>query len=377
MSELLRVPLANPASDQASLSGEIRAAIEDVLAQGDYILGKCVRRFEAQMAENLGVSDAVGVASGTDALVLALSSLRVSSGDEVVTVSHTAGPTVAAIRMLDARPVLVDIEPDMYCLDPAKLDASIGPRTRAVLVVHLYGHPADMESILEISSKHGIPVVEDCAQAQGATFKGLPVGSMGDVGCFSFYPTKNLGAVGDGGLVVSRVPDVAARLRKLRTYGWAKPQFAELAGGRCSRLDELQAAILLLKLTLLDNAIARRRVIAHRYHAALSGLPITLPTERSNSRHSYHLYVIRSDCREALAKHLETEGISTGIHYPYPVHVQPGLSDSARIPEPLSVTERIASQILSIPLFPSMSEQQQGRVISAVRSFFANTISID
>lgn len=370
MSDLARVPLAHPARDQAHLKADVAAAIADVIAQGNYILGPAVERFEAQMAERLGVTGAVGVASGTDALVLAMATLDIGRGDEVITVSHTAGPTVAAIRMLGATPVLVDVEADSYCLDPAKLESAIGPQTKSIVVVHLYGHPADLDRIVPIASKYGVPIVEDCAQAQDATIDRRPVGSIGTVGCFSFYPTKNLGAIGDGGLAAARNDNLIARLRKLRTYGWTKPQYAEVPGGRGSRLDEIQAAILSVKLAALSEAIERRRAIAQRYRESFADLPLVVPSVRSGCRHVYHLFVIRSDRRDALASHLDGCGISTGIHYPYPVHVQPGLTEGARIPEPLLVTEGISPQILSLPLFPSMTARQQERVIAAVRSFF-------
>jgi dTDP-4-amino-4,6-dideoxygalactose transaminase len=367
------VPLADPRGDHAAMREEILQAVAQVFDGGYYILGPREAAFEQEMAGRLGVQGTVGVSSGTDALVLALLALGVGSGDEVITVSHTAGPTVAAIKMINAIPVLIDVDSESYCLDPKGLDAAIGPRTKAILAVHLYGHPADLDAICAFSRRHGVQVVEDCAQAQGALYADKPVGSIGDAGCFSFYPTKNLGALGDGGMVATSRLQVIERLRQIRTYGWTQPQYAEIPGGRCARLDELQAAILSVKLKHLDRAITRRRAIAARYAAELSDLPLVLPVEKARAVHAYHLYVIRSDRRVELTEHLKRAGIMTGQHYPFAVHRQPALAAGARIPQPLSTTEGIASEILTLPLFASMSNEQQARVIAATRSFFGRS----
>lgn len=367
---VLPVPLADSASDEAASRHEILTAVERVVVRGNYILGAEVARFETQMAERLGVAGAVGVASGTDALVLALLAVGVRPRDEVVTVSHTAGPTVAAIRMVGAVPVFADVDASTYCIDPAGLQACIGPRTRAAIVVHLYGHPADMERIGEIAGKHSLPIIEDCAQAIDSNFRNRPVGSFGTVGCFSFYPSKNLGAIGDGGMVVAQDSEVVERVRALRTYGWSRPQFAEISGGRCSRLDEVQAAVLSVKLGRLAEVTERRRVLAERYREAFADLPMVLPREMANCRHVYHLYVVRSKERDALASWLREHGVGTGIHYPCPVHVQPGLAEGSRIPKPLAVTESIAREVLSMPMFPSMTEAQQEHAIGCVRGYY-------
>ncbi len=346
------------------------AAVAQVLDRGEYILGPLVTNFEQELASRLGVTAAVGVASGTDALALALQALDVRERDEVITVSHTAGATAAAIRMIGAIPVLVDIEPQTYCLDPAQLERAVGPRTKAIVAVHLYGHAADMGRIAEFGRRHAIPVVEDCAQAQEATFQGQPVGSIGAAGCFSFYPTKILGAIGDAGAVTTKDSAIAERVRSLRTYGWSEPQFAKLPGGRSSRLDVVQAAILSLRLRHVAGEVERRRAIAFKYNEALADLPLRLPLENAGCRHVYHLYVIRSDQRDKIRAHLDRDGISTGLHYPYPVHAQPGLAEGARIPAPLTVTETVAREVLTLPLFPSLSEDQQARVITSLRSYF-------
>jgi dTDP-4-amino-4,6-dideoxygalactose transaminase len=365
-----RVPFADPGSDLAPFREEILATTRQVLDGRQYILGPLVETFERQFAAHLGVGGVVGVGSGTDALALTLQALDVGAGDEVITVSHTAGATVAAIRMTGATPVLIDIEPATYCMDPAKLALAHGPRTKAIVPVHLYGHPADMAPIIEFGRRHGIAVVEDCAQAQEATIDGRLVGSSGTASCFSFFPTKILGAIGDAGAAATSIAAVDERLRLLRTYGWEKPQFATVAGGRSSRLDSLQAAILSLGLEHLADQVQRRRAIAVEYRSAFAGLPLRLPIERPGCRHVYHLYVVRSDRRDQLRAHLDRDGIGTGIHYPYPAHVQPGLAQGARIPEPLTVTEMVAREIVTLPLFPSLSQDQQERVIVSVQSFF-------
>jgi dTDP-4-amino-4,6-dideoxygalactose transaminase len=365
-----RIPFADPGSDLAPFRREILAAVGGVLDRGQYILGPLVERFEREFAARLGVAGAVGVGSGTDALALTLQALGVGQGDEVITVSHTAGATVAAVRMTGATAVLIDIEPETYCMDPAKLELARSPRTKAIVAVHLYGHPADMTPIMAFGHRHGIAVVEDCAQAQEATIGGKPVGSIGTAGCFSFFPTKILGAIGDGGAVTTSIAAVEERIRLLRTYGWAKPQFAAIPGGRSSRLDALQAAILSLGLRHLTDQVERRRAIAVQYNRALADLPLRLPIERPDCRHVYHLYVVRTDRRNELRAHLAGHGIDTGIHYPYPVHVQPGFADGARIPEPLTVTEAVAGDIITLPLFPSLSQGRQARVIASIRSHF-------
>lgn len=364
------VPLADPGGDTAYLSDEIAAKVKRVIDSGFYILGQEVADFEKALAEDVGVAQAIGVASGTDALVLGLLGLGVGVGDEVITVSHTAGATVAAIRMIGAIPVLVDVEDRFYCLDAEKVESAISPRTRAIIAVHLYGHPADMTAIGGIAKRHGIPIIEDCAQAQGATVGARQVGSLGDVGCFSFYPTKNLGAIGDGGAVVTDNLAVAERIRKLRTYGWSKPQYAEIEHGRCSRLDEIQAAILSLKLKSLWRNVQSRRSVAERYRARLAELPIILPNERSGCSHTYHLFVVRVRERDALQAHLRASGIGTARHYPWPVHRQPGILSAIRMPETLSVTDRISGEILSLPMFATITETQVDRVIEAVAEFY-------
>jgi dTDP-4-amino-4,6-dideoxygalactose transaminase len=362
------IPMADPRADNVALRREILDAIGALIDSGQYILGDEVRRFEQEIAAQVGVEAAVGVGSGTDALVLAMLAAGVGPGDEVIVPSHTAGPSIAAINVVGAVPVFADISRDTYCIDPEKVTACIGPRSKAILAVHLYGHPADLTALRDIARSNGMKLIEDCAQAHGSVYLDRPVGSWGDFGCFSFYPTKNLGALGDGGAITTN-EERAALVRKLRTYGWSVPQFSEIAGGRCSRLDELQAAILRVKLAEFDKAIAARRRIAQIYMNELKGLPLALPLEQAGSSHTYHLFVVQSQQRDALRAFLQQHGIATGIHYPYPGHVQPGLAANARIPMPLEVTEAVAPLILSLPLFPQMTDAQIERVVSAVRDF--------
>jgi dTDP-4-amino-4,6-dideoxygalactose transaminase len=363
------IPLAYPRGEAEALRAEISQALMRVVDGNVYILGPEVDAFEKALAASVGAADAIGVASGTDALVLAMLGAGVGPGDEVITVSHTAGPTVAAIHMVGAVPVLVDIDESTYCLSPAVVQAALSPKTKAIIAVHLYGHPADIAAIR--AAAPGVSVIEDCAQAQGALSHGRPVGGLGDAACFSFYPTKNLGAIGDGGAVTSNDATLADRVRKLRTYGWTRPQYAELESGRCSRLDEIQAALLSVKLKALPGHIERRRAIAARYRDGLADLPLILPSDTPGNRHAYHLFVLRSDRRDALETHLQKEHIGTGRHYPLPVHKQPGLAAKARIPAQLAVTERIGGEILSLPMFSTMTDSQADRVIAAVKGFFA------
>ena len=365
------VPLADPKAENARLREALLTAVTGVLDGGSYILGAEVSAFESEMAATLGVAGTVGVASGTDALVLALLALNVGDGDEVILPSHTAGPTCAAVAMVGAVPVLVDVDPATSVVTADLVRAAITPRTKAVIAVHLYGYPADLKALHAVTKAAGIALIEDCAQSQGARIDGVPAGSVGELSCFSFYPTKNLGALGDGGAVAVRDQTLLARVKALRTYGWSKPQFAELARGRCSRLDEIQAAMLRIKLRILDETNARRRAVADRYRLRLAGLPLTLPPTRKGVDHAYHLFVVRTPRRAALADFLRARGIGTGLHYPYAVHQQPAFQAVAQVPFPLTETERLVPEILSLPLFPDMALEDADRVADAVREFFA------
>lgn len=368
------VPMADPRADNVVLRGEILDAVGAFIDGGQYILGDEVLRFEQEIATQIGTEAAVGVGSGTDALVLAMLAAGLGAGDEVIVPSHTAGPSIAAINVVGAVPVFADISRDTYCIDPAKVAACIGPRSKAILAVHLYGHPADLTALQHIARSNGMKLIEDCAQAHGSIYKDRPVGAWGDLGCFSFYPTKNLGALGDGGGITTNEA-CAVLVRKLRTYGWSVPQFSEVSGGRCSRLDPLQAAILRIKLREFDKAIEARRRIARIYLDEMKELPLVLPREQADCVHTYHLFVVQSRQRDALRAYLHQHGVATGIHYPFPGHVQPGLAANSRTPVPLEVTEAVAPLILSLPLFPQMTDIQIQRVVRVIRDFHSTSKS--
>jgi dTDP-4-amino-4,6-dideoxygalactose transaminase len=369
IAQIAPVPLAHPGRDLARHEAELIAVTRRVIGSGSFIGGPEVERFEHDLAASTGTAAAAGLGSGTDALIFALQAAGISRGDEVIVPSHTAGPSVAAIHALSATPVFVDVDYDTACLEAALVAAAIGPRSKAILAVHLYGHPAQLDELARLATARNIALIEDCAQAQGATFLGKPVGSTGAFGCFSFYPTKNLGALGDGGAVVGSKPGVDL-VRKLRVYGWNTPQYSEIPFGRCSRLDELQAGYLNVRLKGLTQDLDARRRIAGSYAELLSDLPVELPTERPGCRHAYHLYVIKADRRDALKQHLLEAGVMTGIHYPFPAHLQPGLSANARIAGGMNVTLRLQQRILSLPMFATMSDSEIERVADGVRGFF-------
>jgi dTDP-4-amino-4,6-dideoxygalactose transaminase len=359
---------ANPGAGCQARRGEIDAAIRRVLDKGWFILGQEVAAFEKEFAAWVGVAHGVGVGSGTEALHLALAAAGVGAGDEVITVSHTAVATVAAVELLGAKPVLVDIEPDYYTLDPAKLAATISSRTKAIIPVHLYGQPVDLDPILEIADKHGLKIIEDCAQSHGAMYRGRRTGTFGHMACFSFYPTKNLGALGDGGAVVTNDDSLAAKVRALREYGWTERYVSHLAGWN-SRLDEMQAAILRAKLPHLDEDNLARQRLAGACDAALRDLPLTLPPRRPDCSHVFHLYVVRSARRDALQAYLKERGIGALIHYPVPVHLQPAYRGRVAAPGTLPETEKAAGEILSLPMYPELTEADQAAVVQAIREF--------
>lgn len=362
----MRILGADPRRQYESHRVAIDAAVQRVLASGWYILGQEVAAFEAEFAAYIGVPHAVGVGNGTDALYLALAAAEVGSGHEVITVAHTAVATVAAIEQTGACPVLVDIDRETYTLDPAQLEAAITPRTRAIVVVHLYGHSAEINAIQTIAAEHDLLLIEDCAQAHGARVGTRRLGSIGHAGCFSFYPTKNLGALGDGGMVVTRDARLADRLRGLRQYGWAQRRYVSEAAGGNSRLDEIQAAVLRVKLPHLDADNARRLAIASRYSAELHPIIIT-PTICPEATHVFHQYVIRTAHRDALRDHLHAHGIGALIHYPLPVHCQPAYRHLSR---PLPVTEQAAREILSLPIYPELADDEVDAIIDCTNAFF-------
>ena len=368
MQTMLRIPSADPKAGYLAHREEIDAAVRRVLTSGWYILGDETRAFEAAFAGYVGVREGVGVASGTDAVHLALRACGVGPGDEVVTVSHTATATVAAVDLCGATPVLVDIDPTSYTMIAQHLAAALTPRTRAVVPVHLYGHPADMTAILAVTNGHGICVVEDCAQAHGAAWAGRKVGGWGTFGAFSFYPTKNLGALGDGGMVATDDADLGAKARMLREYGWKQRYVSEFPGMN-SRLDELQAAILGVKLRYLDQENDARRGLARVYEEGLSGLDLALPSEAPGARHVFHQFVVRAPHRDRLRDFLAARGVGTSVLYPTPNHLQPGYAGCRIGPEGLAETERASAEILCLPVYPELSVDHAERVVAVIRAF--------
>lgn len=363
---------SNPYAQYLSYKDEINASIVQVLQKGRYILGDEVQAFEQEFAEYIGTSYGIGVASGTDALHLALRACDIGVGDEVITVSHTAVATVSAIAQSGAMPVLVDISPDTCLLDPRLIESAISAQTRAIIVVHLYGTPADMDSIVSIAKKQNLLIIEDCAQAHGAEYKGRKVGSIGDVGCFSFYPTKNLGAIGDGGLIVTSNTDIAQRIRLLREYGWKNRYISDIQGFN-SRLDEIQAAILRIKLRYLERDNEKRRSIAELYRTGITHPSIYLPVIPDSVKPVFHLFVIRTEQRDLLQKHLQNHGIQSLIHYPAPVHLQPAFQNkTCRLPHSLPITEKVAWEVLSLPMYPELSSEYTQKVIYCINQFRAD-----
>ncbi len=362
------ISCANPLAQYQSHREEILDAVKRVLESGNYILGPEVLAFENAFAQYCGVGNAVGVNSGTDALILALRALDIGAGDEVITVSHTALATVSAIIATGATPVLVDIDPEYYTIDPAAFEKAVTEKTKAVIPVHLYGQAADLDAIMMVARKYHLKVIEDCSQAAGALLNGRRVGSIGDAGCFSFYPTKNLGGIGDGGMVVSNDASFSERIRRLRQYGWNEKRSTDEPGVN-SRLDELQAAILSVKLMHLDDDNARRREIARIYCEALRGSDIVRPKERPDSSHIYHLFVIACNERNAVQEKLAASGIHSGIHYRVPAHLHAGYDRLCRLPEDgLPQTHLLANKILSLPMYPELPPQEAARVAELLNS---------
>lgn len=359
------IPLIDLRSQYHSIREEIDSAVKEVLDSGWYILGKKVEQFERNFARYCEAKYGIGVANGTDAIHLALLACGVGKGEEVITVSNTATPTVLAVTYTGAKPVFVDID-EYYTIDVEKIEEKTTGKTKAILPVHLYGQPADMQPILEIANKYDLKVVEDACQAHGAEYKGKKAGAIGDVGCFSFYPTKNLGGYGDGGMVVTNSEELAEKLRMLRNYGMRK-QYRSIIKGFNSRLDELHAAVLDVKLKKLDEWNEKRRRNASIYRKCLEDSGIGLPAERAKCRHVYHLYVIRTENRDELQNSLGSRGVATGIHYPVPVHLQEAFSGSKY--NVLDITEKYAKQILSLPIYPELSKEQIQEISKMIVEF--------
>ena len=362
----MTIPLVDLQIQYHALKPEIDAAIERVLESAHFILGEEVERFEAHFAELCATQHAVGVSSGTDALILALLACGVQPGDEVLTTPFTFTATAAAIAHVGARPVFVDVEPETCNIDPARLEAAISQRSKVILPVHLYGHPADMEAIVAVAQRHGLLVIEDACQAHGAVYHGRPVGSLADAACFSFYPSKNLGAYGDAGMVVTKDSAVAAKVRTLRDHG-RQGKYEHVAVGYTFRLDSLQAAILDVKLAHLEEWTAARRRNAERYAGFLASTGLALPAERPGCRAVYHCYVVRTPRRDELLNGLRAAGVSAGVHYPIPLHLQPAWQYLGYRPGDFPVAEACAKTVLSLPMYAELTEAQIAEVAGKVK----------
>ncbi len=370
---VITVPQADPGAAYRAHQPAIDAALQRALSSGWYILGAEGAAFEREFAEWLGLPRAVGCANGTDALMLILRALGIGPGMTVATVSHTAVATVAAIEMVGATPLLLDIDPDTYTMDADELAAVLEdpppglPPIRAVIPVHLYGQGCDMDRILPACRAAGVYVIEDCAQAHGAMLDGRMLGTLGDAAAFSLYPTKNLGALGDAGIVATSDTDLADRMAALRQYGW-KHRYLSDSIGVNSRLDEIQAAVLRVRLPLLDAGNARRRAIAGAYDSALAGSAIAPPLRRAGAEHVFHQYVIRSQDRDELAQRLRSLGIGSGVHYPVPVHLQSAYVGRVPVgPAGCAETELASREVLSLPIFPELTDAQVEAVCGALR----------
>lgn len=362
------IPFGDLKRHYAHIKADIDTAVHRTLDSGWYILGNELQQFEKEFAEYANAPFAVGVGSGTEAIHLALLAAGIQPGDQVLTVANTAVPTLSAISFAGAVPVFVEIDPDTYCMDVGKLEAALTPKTRAIVPVHLYGHPCDMPAIMDIAIKHNLKVIEDCAQAHGAMFNGQSVGTFGDFGAFSFYPSKNLGAFGDAGAVICQNEKDVESLIKLRNYGQSERYYHDSLGFN-SRLDELQAAILSAKLKYMPEWTERRRQIANLFNENIRHNDVVTPVEASEAKHVYHLYVIRTPRRDELRQYLAEHGIGTQIHYPVPCHRQQAYEFLGVTEGALPVTERYAQQVLSLPNYPELTDDEILTICDVVNSF--------
>jgi len=376
----MMVPFIDLKRQYKRIEDEVLSTQKKVLEKGRFILGEEVSAFEEEFARYCGVGYGVGVGSGTEALFLALMAAGIGNGDEVITVSHTFIASALAISMTGAQPLFVDIDPDIYTMDPNALEDLVKKRkskdcrrgrVKAVLPVHLYGHPAEMDSIVDIADRHNLMIIEDACQAHGALYRGKKVGSFGLLSCFSFYPTKNLGGYGDGGIVLTDDKNLCKKLRLLRCYGEKKKYEHILKGGN-SRLDEIQAAVLRVKLKYLQQWNEERRERALYYRRLLENTELVCPTEKEHCWHVYHLFVIRTKQRASLAGFLRKRGIETLVHYPLPVHLQKAYKELGYGKGDLPVTERYSREILSLPFFPELTDEEIREVQEEIENFFAD-----
>lgn len=367
----MRVPFGDLKSHYQAYKSQIDTAVQRVLSSGYFILGPELERFEKDFEEYLGTGYVAGCASGTEAIYLALAACGVGPGDEVLVVAHTAVPTINAVSMTGARPVFVDIDAETCVMDVDDIESRISSRTKAIVPVHLYGQMVDMDRIMAIAHKHGLKVVEDCAQSTGAKQNGTTAGIIGDYGAFSFYPSKNLGAFGDGGAVSTRSRENYDQLVMLRNYGQSRRYYHDTVGIN-SRLDEIQAAILSAQIPFVPEWNQRRQEIARRYTENLSDC-VQTPVEAEGNEHVYHLYVIQTKHRDELQAYLLEQGVQTLIHYPIPAHLQKAYAELGYKPGSLPATERVTKRILSLPMYPGLTDEQVDAVIAAVRQFHSET----
>jgi dTDP-4-amino-4,6-dideoxygalactose transaminase len=370
MNDSRAVPMLDLRAQLQRIRPEVDEALERVITSTQFVHGEDCRRLEEEFAAYCGASHACAVANGTDALILALRAYGVGPGDEVVTVANTFIATGEAILLNGATPVFVDVDPATFTMDASQVEGAITPRTKVILPVHLYGHPADMDAINALAGRHRLPVLEDAAQAHGAELRGRRAGSLGHAACFSFYPSKNLGAYGDAGMVTASDPDFVARVRQLANHGGGASKYDNVVLGTNSRLDTLQAAVLRVKLRHLDQWNEERRERVRAYRQALADVPgVILPSERDGARSAWHLFTIRARERDALAAHLKARGIATAIHYPRPIHLQPALAAAGGRPGDLPVSEQLGREVLCLPLYPELPLEDLQRVASEVRAF--------
>mgnify|MGYP000928892363 CR=1 FL=1 len=366
----MNIPFVDLQTQYQGLQPEVDAAVLAVMQRGDFILGGAVTEFEKAFAAYCGAKHCVGVDSGYSALELIIRAYDIGPGDEVITAANTFIATTLGISNAGATPVLVDCDPETYNIDVNKIEAAITPHTKAIMPVHLYGQPADMDAICAIARKHNLYVFEDAAQASGARYKGRMAGSLGDAAAFSFYPGKNLGAYGDGGAVTTNDADIAEKIRLLRNIGQKVKYFHEVKGYN-SRLDTMQAAVLGVKLPHLDDWNASRRRAAATYADLLADLPLVTPTTVDYAEHIFHLYVIRVSDREALMEYLKKAGVATGLHYPIPIHLQPAYAELGYKPGDFPITEAYAETIVSLPIFPELDDEKVAYVANAIHEYMA------
>ena len=366
--KLIPIYCSNPSIENKRFSVEIEKNVLQVLRNGNYILADNVNNLENDFAQFIGTSHSIAVASGTDAILLSLRALDIGFGDEVITVAHTAIATIAAIELSGATPVLVDINQSTFTIDVLKIEAAITSKTKALVAVHIYGHPAEIIKIKSICDNNDLKLIEDVSQAHGAKCNNLFLGSIGDVGCFSCYPTKNLGACGDAGLITTKSSELAKKIKMLREYGWIN-RVSEICGHN-SRMDEIQAVILRVKLKYLTKSNLERNKIANFYFKNLQNTPLKLPFVKDDCFHVFHQYVVRTKIRDKLKNFLESKLVFPGIHYSLPVHKHPAYENRLLVSDSLKNTESISSEILSLPIYPGLMEEQYQKVVDLINSFF-------